>query len=139
MSDVRIEKDSMGEIEVPKDRYYGAQTARSKMNFPIGDDCMPLEVVRAFGVLKKAAALTNRELGNLEPEICDLIVKAADEVIAGNCSVVPYGYTVEPVMSVVVGPESADADMSRSPLGVSTCARPNAHVISEQSAACQFG
>tara|TARA_B100001750_G_scaffold136004_1_gene108212 strand:+ start:1066 stop:2460 length:1395 start_codon:yes stop_codon:yes gene_type:complete len=84
MSDVRIEKDSMGEIEVPKDRYYGAQTARSKMNFPIGDDRMPLEVVRAFGVLKKAAALTNRELGNLEPEICDLIVKAADEVIAGK-------------------------------------------------------
>jgi len=80
----RIETDSMGEMEVPADRYYGAQTARSKSNFKIGGETMPREIIRAFGILKKAAAITNRELGNLEPELADLIVKAADEVIAGK-------------------------------------------------------
>ena len=74
----------MGDLEVPADAYYGAQTERSKMNFPIGEERMPTEIVRAFGVLKKAAALTNHSLGNLEAEIKDLIVQAADEVIAGK-------------------------------------------------------
>ena len=80
----RIETDSMGEIEVPSDAYYGAQTARSKMNFPIGWERMPLEIVHAFGVLKKAAALTNNELGLLDDKRTQLIVQAADEVIAGK-------------------------------------------------------
>ena len=80
----RTESDTMGAIEVPADAYYGAQTARSKMNFPIGGERMPREIIRAFGILKKAAALTNRDLGILEPENAELIVKAADEVIAGE-------------------------------------------------------
>ncbi|MEM7137915.1 MAG: class II fumarate hydratase [Myxococcota bacterium] len=80
----RVETDSMGEIEVPADKYYGAQTMRSRQNFKIGTETMPTEIVRAFGVLKKAAALTNRELDNLEPDLCDLIVRAADEVIDGK-------------------------------------------------------
>ena len=80
----RTESDTMGKLEVPADAYYGAQTERSKMNFPIGEERMPTEIVRAFGVLKKAAALTNHSLGNLEAEIKDLIVQAADEVIAGK-------------------------------------------------------
>ena len=80
----RVESDSMGQIEVPSDKYYGAQTMRSRMNFRIGEDRIPIEVVHAFGILKKAAALTNLELGNLEKEICDLIVQAADEVIEGK-------------------------------------------------------
>jgi fumarate hydratase class II len=80
----RTETDSMGEVRVPADRYYGAQTARSLSNFKIGGERMPLEVIRAFGVLKKAAALTNSELGLLSRELCDLIVQAADEVIAGK-------------------------------------------------------
>ncbi|MDP6367648.1 MAG: lyase family protein, partial [Nitrospinota bacterium] len=61
----RIETDTMGEIEVPDDRYYGAQTARSLMNFKIGGDRFPREMIRALGTLKKAAALANRELGTL--------------------------------------------------------------------------
>jgi fumarate hydratase class II len=80
----RVETDSMGPIEVPADKYYGAQTMRSRMNFRIGTETMPIELVRAFGILKKAAALTNYELDNLEKDVCDLIVRAADEVIAGK-------------------------------------------------------
>jgi fumarate hydratase class II len=80
----RIEKDTMGEIEVPSDKYYGAQTARSLMNFKIGGDRFPRELIRALGVLKKAAALTNKELGTLPAEKADLIIKAADEVIEGK-------------------------------------------------------
>lgn len=80
----RIEKDTMGEIEVPSDKYYGAQTARSLMNFKIGGDRFPRELIRALGILKKAAALTNKELGTLPADKADLIVKAADEVIAGK-------------------------------------------------------
>ncbi|MDP6662083.1 MAG: class II fumarate hydratase [Candidatus Thalassarchaeaceae archaeon] len=81
---VRIEKDTMGEVEVPADRYYGAQTARSLTNFDIGDDIMPRSVIRAFGILKQAAAETNVDLGGLEPEIGDMIIAACDEVISGS-------------------------------------------------------
>ncbi|MEO8231229.1 MAG: class II fumarate hydratase [Ignavibacteriota bacterium] len=80
----RIEKDTMGEIEVPSDKYYGAQTARSLMNFKIGGDRFPRELIRALGILKKAAALTNKELGTLPADKADLIVEAADEVIEGK-------------------------------------------------------
>lgn len=80
----RIEKDTMGEIEVPSDKYYGAQTARSLMNFKIGGDRFPRELIRALGILKKAAALTNKELGTLSADKADLIIKAADEVIEGK-------------------------------------------------------
>jgi len=80
----RIETDSMGEIKVPNNKYYGAQTARSLMNFKIGGETFPREIIRALGVLKKAAALTNKELGILPAEKADLILKAADEVIEGK-------------------------------------------------------
>jgi len=68
----RIETDSMGEIRVPEDRYYGAQTARSLIHFNIGDETMPRELIRALGVLKKAAAIVNRDLGKLPPEVAEL-------------------------------------------------------------------
>jgi fumarate hydratase class II len=80
----RVETDSMGPIEVPADKYYGAQTMRSRMNFRIGTERMPIEIMHAFGILKKAAALTNHELDNLDKDVCDLIVQAADEVIEGK-------------------------------------------------------
>ena len=80
----RVESDSMGKIEVPTDRYYGAQTARSLIHFDIGRDTMPPELIRAFGILKKAAALVNQDLGKLSAEKAQLIVQAADEVIAGK-------------------------------------------------------
>lgn len=81
---MRIETDSMGEIEVPADKYWGAQTERSLHHFNIGKDIMPREITHAFGILKKAAALTNRELGKLDQEKAELIVKAAEEVAAGQ-------------------------------------------------------
>ena len=80
----RIETDSMGEIEVPEDKYYGAQTARSLVHFRIGGDRFPREIIRALGILKKAAAVTNEELGILDSEKAALITQAADEVIAGD-------------------------------------------------------
>src|SRR3981081_3705462 len=80
----RLESDSMGEIEVAADRYWGAQTERSLLHFNIGDDVMPPEMIRAFGILKKAAALVNQDLGKLPPEKAKLIVAACDEVIAGK-------------------------------------------------------
>ncbi len=81
---VRLERDSMGTIEVPADRYWGAQTARSLIHFSIGRDRMPIEIVRAFGVLKKAAALANHELGKLDERRTQLIVQAAEEVLSGE-------------------------------------------------------
>jgi len=80
----RIEHDTMGEMQVPADRYYGCQTARSLVNFKIGGERMPRETIRALGVLKKAAALTNRDMGLLDPALCEALCAAADEVIAGT-------------------------------------------------------
>ena len=81
---VRIESDSMGEIEVGADKYWGAQTQRSLQNFKIGGHRFGRPVIRAFGIVKKAAALANKDLGKLDAAKCDLIVRAADEVIAGS-------------------------------------------------------
>src|SRR5438128_1514420 len=80
----RTESDSMGHIEVPYDRYWGAQTHRSLEHFDIGEARMPPELIRAFGVLKKASALVNRDLGKLDDEKTRSITQAADEVIAGT-------------------------------------------------------
>src|SRR6202171_3028077 len=80
----RIESDSMGEIEVAADSYWGAQTQRSLLHFNIGNDVMPRAMIRAFGILKKAAALVNQDLGKLPPEKARLIVQACDEVIEGK-------------------------------------------------------
>ncbi|MEN3026678.1 MAG: class II fumarate hydratase [Chlorobiota bacterium] len=84
MADVRIETDTMGPIEVPADKYWGAQTARSLIHFAIGTERMPRELIRALGIVKKAAALVNRDLGLLPLEKAELIVRAADEVIEGK-------------------------------------------------------
>ncbi len=80
----RRERDSLGEIEVPADRYWGAGTQRSLLHFSIGEDLMPPEVIRALALIKKAAALANRELGKLPEDKAKLIVQAAEEVIAGQ-------------------------------------------------------
>src|SRR5687768_5911959 len=92
MSAFRLEADSMGKIRVPADRYFGAQTARSLTHFAIGADTMPRPVIRAFGTLKKAAALVNHDLGLFKQKPNGLpvdakvkaIARAADEVIAGT-------------------------------------------------------
>lgn len=80
----RIEKDSMGEINVPSDRYWAAQTQRSFENFKIGTEKIPLEVIHAFGILKKAAAIANQRLGKLDKERCEVICTVCDEIIAGT-------------------------------------------------------
>ena len=80
----RTETDSMGAIEVPVNQYYGAQTARSLIHFDIGHDVMPRELIRAFGILKKAAALVNQDIGKLPADKASLISQAADEVISGT-------------------------------------------------------
>jgi fumarate hydratase class II len=80
----RRESDSMGPIEVPANRYYGAQTARSLIHFAIGHDTLPRPVIRALGILKKACALVNRDLGKLPADKADLISRAAEEVIVGK-------------------------------------------------------
>ena len=81
---VRIESDSMGPIDVAGDRYWGAQTQRSLQNFKIGGQRFGRPVIRAFGIVKKASALTNHDLGKLDATKTDLIVRAADEVIEGK-------------------------------------------------------
>src|SRR5664280_524337 len=82
--DDRLETDSMGAIEVPADRYWGAQTARSLHHFPIGDDRMPEPLIRAIGVLKEASAQVNADLGKMSPETSSLIIAAAREVSDGR-------------------------------------------------------
>lgn len=79
----RIESDSMGNIEVPANRYWGAQTERSLHHFNIGHDIMPVEITHAFGLLKKAAAITNCELGKLPRDKADLIIRVCDEILTG--------------------------------------------------------
>lgn len=81
---VRTESDSFGALEIPADKYYGAQTARSLMNFPIGDETMPRPLVHALGVIKQAAARVNREQGKLAPELAEAIEQAAGEVASGK-------------------------------------------------------
>lgn len=82
--DFRIEHDTMGEVRVPADKYWGAQTQRSSQNFKIGTEKMPIEVVRAFSILKKAAAITNNKLGKLDDKKMDIISQVCDEIYEGK-------------------------------------------------------
>ena len=84
MAEYRIERDSMGEMKVPADRYWGAQTQRSFENFKIGVEKMPGEIIRAFAVLKKGAALANRRLGRLDEKRCGAICTVCDEILTGQ-------------------------------------------------------
>ncbi len=86
----RTETDSMGAVEVASDKYWGAQTERSLHHFNIGFDVMPREMIRALGVLKKAAALVNEDLGKLSADKARLITQAADEVIEGKLDQTPH-------------------------------------------------
>lgn len=80
----RIERDTLGEVQVEADKLWGAQTERSKQNFPIGQEKMPIEVIQAFAILKRSAAIVNGELGKLDKEKVEAIVGAADDILAGN-------------------------------------------------------
>jgi len=135
----RLERDTMGTIEVPADKYYGAQTARSLMNFKIGTEKMPLEIIHAFGILKKAAALTNNELGLLSDDLTSLIVKAADEIIAGklddNFPLVVWqtGSGTQSNMNVNEVISNRAIEMAGGEMGSKNPVHPNDHVNKSQS------
>ena len=84
MTKMRTETDSFGPLEVPVDKYYGAQTARSLINFPIGIETMPPALIRALGIIKRSAALTNKSLKNLDAKRANAIARAAKEVAEGK-------------------------------------------------------
>jgi fumarate hydratase, class II len=135
----RMETDSMGAIEVPVDRYYGAQTARSLIHFAIGADHMPRAVIRALGILKKAAAEVNQELGKLSEERARPIVQAADEVIAGKLdghfplSIWQTGSGTQTNMNANEVIANRAIELTGGELGSKTPVHPNDHVNMSQS------
>ena len=135
----RTESDSMGTIEVPANVYWGAQTQRSLIHFNIGRDTMPPELIRAFGTLKKACALVNQDLGKLPPDRADLIVQAADEVIAGKLNdqfplrVWQTGSGTQTNMNVNEVIANRAIEIAGGKLGSKTPVHPNDHVNMSQS------
>src|ERR1700738_2705997 len=135
----RMESDSMGQMQVPADRYYGAQTARSLIHFAIGKDIMPAELIHAFGVLKKTAALVNQDLGKLPADKCKLIVQAADEVISGKLDdqfplrVWQTGSGTQTNMNVNEVISNRAIEISGGPMGSKKPVHPNDHVNMSQS------
>ncbi len=135
----RRETDTMGAIEVPADRYYGAQTARSLVHFDIGDDTKPRELVRALGVLKKACALVNQDLGKLPADKANLIAQAADEVIAGRLDehfplrIWQTGSGTQSNMNANEVISNRAIEMAGGEMGSKTPVHPNDHVNMSQS------
>jgi fumarate hydratase class II len=136
---MRIESDTMGTINVPTDKYYGAQTARSLANFDIGGEKMPKEIITAFAILKKAAAITNTKLGLLDPALRDLIVAAADEVIDGKLDdhfplvVWQTGSGTQSNMNVNEVISNRAIEMAGGTMGSKKPVHPNDHVNMSQS------
>ena len=142
MTEFRTETDSIGAIDVDNSRYWGAQTERSLHHFSIGDpaaDRMPIEVIRAQGVLKKAAAIANREAGHLDAETAALIIDAADEVIAGTLDdhfplyVWQTGSGTQTNMNVNEVISNRAIEMAGGELGSKSPVHPNDHVNMSQS------
>ncbi len=135
----RVESDTMGTIEVPNDKYYGAQTARSLQNFDIGGEKMPVEIITAFGILKKAAALANFKLGLMDEATRDLVVAAADEVIAGKLAdhfplvVWQTGSGTQSNMNVNEVISNRAIEMAGGTMGSKKPVHPNDHVNMSQS------
>ena len=135
----RVESDTMGTINVPADKYYGAQTARSLANFDIGGEKMPTEIITAFGILKKAAALANHKLGLLDETTRDLIIAAADEVIEGKLAahfplvVWQTGSGTQSNMNVNEVISNRGIEMAGGTMGSKKPVHPNDHVNMSQS------
>jgi fumarate hydratase class II len=135
----RIETDSMGAIEVAQDKYWGAQTQRSLKYFAIGRDTMPRAVIRAMGVLKKACAMVNADLGKLPPEVRDLIGAAADEVIDGRLDahfplrIWQTGSGTQSNMNANEVISNRAIEMAGGVMGSKTPVHPNDHVNMSQS------
>ncbi|MEA5533012.1 class II fumarate hydratase [Crocosphaera sp. XPORK-15E] len=136
---MRIETDSMGSIEVQSDRYWGAQTQRSLYYFAIGQDVMPREMIRAIGILKKATAIVNKNLGKLTEEKADLILQAADEVIGGTLddhfplSIWQTGSGTQTNMNANEVISNRGIELAGGILGSKTPIHPNDHVNMSQS------
>ena len=136
---MRSETDSMGTIEVPADRYWGAQTQRSLHHFDIGADIMPLEIVHAMGILKRAAAMTNQELGRLPAEKAKWLLQAAEEVSAGKLDthfplhVWQTGSGTQSNMNVNEVIANRAIEMAGGQLGSKDPVHPNDHVNMSQS------
>ncbi|MDR3649872.1 MAG: class II fumarate hydratase [Acidimicrobiales bacterium] len=139
MTSTRTETDSMGPIEVPADRYWGAQTARSLVHFSIGDDTMTRPVIRAIGILKEAAALTNADLGLLDPKLAELISQAAAEVTEGTLDdhfplrVWQTGSGTQTNMNANEVISNRAIELAGGVLGSKTPVHPNDHVNMSQS------
>jgi fumarate hydratase class II len=135
----RTERDTMGEMKVPADRYYGCQTARSLVNFKIGTERMPRELIRAMGILKKAAALTNKDMGLLADDLCTTICTAADEVIEGKLDdhfplvVWQTGSGTQTNMNTNEVISNRAIEMLGGEMGSKTPVHPNDHVNMSQS------
>ncbi|MBK8209527.1 MAG: class II fumarate hydratase [Rhodospirillales bacterium] len=140
----RIEQDSMGEIEVPADRYWGAQTQRSLQNFRIGSECMPEPLIGALGLQKKAAALANMVLGELDQRIGQAIAAAADEVIAGELGdhfplvVWQTGSGTQTNMNANEVIANRASEMLGGPIGMNRLVHANDHVNRGQSSNDSF-
>ena len=138
-SEFRVEVDTMGEVEVPADRYYGAQTARSLMNFDIGEETMPRSIIRAFGILKMSAAESNSELGELDKDVESLIVSSCKEVISGSLdehfplSVWQTGSGTQTNMNANEVIANRAIELAEGRLGSKTPVHPNDHVNRAQS------
>ena len=136
---MRIESDSMGKIEVPADVYWGAQTQRSLLHFDIGRDTMPPELIRAFGILKKACALVNQDLGKLPADKAKLIVEAAGEVISGKLNdqfplrIWQTGSGTQTNMNVNEVISNRAIEMAGGEMGSKKPIHPNDHVNMSQS------
>ncbi|MGD1013527.1 MAG: class II fumarate hydratase [Acidimicrobiales bacterium] len=139
MPDVRIESDTMGEIEVPADKYWGAQTERSLHHFAIGHDTMPPALIRAFGVLKLASAQVNEALGKLDAQRAELIERAAREVIDGTLNdefplrIWQTGSGTQTNMNVNEVISNRAIEMAGGVLGSKVPVHPNDHVNMSQS------
>ncbi|HIF45688.1 MAG TPA: class II fumarate hydratase [Candidatus Poseidoniales archaeon] len=139
MGETRVEADTMGELEVPAEKYYGCQTARSLINFDIGDDLMPRGVIRAFGILKQAAAMINCELGQLDPDVSKLIIAASEEVISGKLDehfplkIWQTGSGTQSNMNSNEVIANRGIEMAGGVLGSKTPVHPNDHVNRAQS------
>ncbi len=135
----RVESDSLGLVKVPADRLWGAQTQRSLIHFSIGNDRMPIEVYHAYGYVKKAAAIVNARLGGLPQDKADLIIRAADEVIAGKLDaefplyVWQTGSGTQSNMNVNEVISNRAIQMAGGTLGTKTPIHPNDHVNMSQS------
>src|SRR3974390_254470 len=135
----RVESDSMGQIEVPSNVYWGAQTQRSLLHFDIGRDTMPPELIRAFAILKKAAALVNQDLGKLPADKAKFVVQAADEVIAGKLSeqfplrIWQTGSGTQTNMNVNEVISNRAIELAGGVLGSKNPVHPNDHVNMSQS------